>query len=646
MKFFILKLLLRIKGLAIFAFLYLNFCFSNLIAQNLVFNKLNIQEGLSQRSVLCFAQDLQGFIWIGTGSGLNRYDSKTFRIYKNSPASVNSISGNYISSILCDSKNNLWIGTLTGLNKYIPGKDEFVRYVHKKEDKESINNDFIKCIYEDKKGRIWIGTSSGLNIIENSRKVTFSKLFLKNQDFDLSTDEINTIKEDSKGNIWVCSRKYLIRISMNFGEMIFKSFRIVKPTENINNLYTITSIEEDENKEIWIGTKEAGLYKYDELNERFIPFANTNDQNNVLPHNYIRKIKSDGNGKLWLGTQDGLVSIILKTKKLNIYQNEPENSKSISQNSIYDIFFDKDGNSWIGTYYGGVNIVYAKNTPFHVIEAKGEKGKKLSNNVISSIIEYKKNNFLIATEGGGLNYLNRSNEQIQYQKANNGSISSNLIKRIYKDREGNIWVGTHDGGLMLFNKDIKPIRQFINHGSSENQICCNSILDIMEDKTGNIWIGTEGNGLNLYEKKSNHFTHFHPDSIGEFKLNALYIRSLIQDDTQTIWLGAETGLFIKKYNAKGFEKYNHIFADGTKFPNNTDISYIYKDSKKQIWVCTLSEGIYLIKPKEDQLLNFNTKNGIPSNEIKGVIEDKVGNIWITTANGLCKFEEPKKIFTS
>lgn len=633
-KFSILLLLLILKN--------------NAFAQNLIFNNLNIQDGLSQTSVLCMAQDQQGFIWMGSGSGLNRYDSKTFRVYKNDQEKSASISGNYISSILNDSKNNLWVGTLSGLNKYNSEKDNFTNYLHD-ERKESISNNYIKCIYEDKKGKIWVGTTKGLNIIENSQKITFSKLYLKNQELDIMAEEIHAIKQDYKGNMWISSNDHLTRISLNFGKTISKTFKIPNKKGQPGNYCTITAIEEDENRELWFGTKESGLYKFEESNESFLSIASTLHPKNILIHDFVRKILADKNGKLWIGTQEGLVSMDLKTQELKNFQNDPENKKSISQNSIYELFFDKDKNLWIGTYYGGANIIYARNTPFNLIQSKGEKKNVVNNNVISSIIEFKKDILVIGTEGGGLNFIDRVKGKIQYQKVSNlnkNSIKSNLIKKIYKDKEGVIWVGTHDGGLGMFDKDMRPIKQFENIQNSKNQICSNNVIEIFEDNIGKIWIGTEGNGLNSFDKKKNIFMHFHPDSIGYKRLNALYIRSIVQDEIQTLWLGTEKGLFIKPQEELGFKKYDHIFNGNIRISDSVDISCIYMDSKNQIWIGTLSDGIYLIKPKEDQLINYRTKNGIPSNQIKRLIEDKEGNIWISTDKGLCKFDEIKKIFSN
>jgi len=636
---------LNCKSLILLLFLILK---NNVFSQNLIFNNLNIQDGLSHTSVLCMAQDQQGFIWMGSGSGLNRYDSKTFRVYKKEQDKSAGISGNFISCMLNDSKNNLWVGTLTGLNKYNSEKDNFTNYLH--DDRtESISSNFIKCIYEDKKGKIWVGTKKGLNIIENAQKTTFTKLYLKNQELDLLAEEINAIKQDYKGNMWVSSNDHLTRISLNFGKIISKTFKIPNKKGEPGNYCTITAIEEDENRQLWLGTKESGLFKFEESNETFLSIASTLHPKNVLIHDYIRKILADKNGKLWIGTQEGLVSMDLKTLELKKFQNDPENKKSISQNSIYELFFDKDRNLWIGTYFGGVNIIYSRNTPFNLIQSKGEKKNVVNNNVISSIIEFKKDNLVIGTEGGGLNFIDRVKGKIEYLKVsylNKNSIKSNLIKKIYRDKEGFIWVGTHDGGLSMFDKDMRLIKQFENIQNSKNTICSNNVIEVFEDNMGKIWIGTEGNGLNSFDKKKNIFTHFHPDSIGNKKLNALYIRSIIQDEIQTLWLGTDKGLFIKPQDEPGFKKYDHIFNGNMRIADSVDISCIYRDSKNQIWLGTLADGIYLIKPKDDQLINYRTKNGIPSNQIKRLIEDKEGNIWISTDNGLSKFDEIKKTFSN
>lgn len=608
-------------------------------SQDLFFHKLTVEEGLSQNSVLCFAQDRQGYMWIGTSAGLNRFDSRSFKVFKKQQNEPGSLSNDYILSLLNDSRDMLWVGTAGGLNVYDNRTATFAQYHHTEGKPGSLNSNRILSLYEDRKGRIWVGTAKGLNFLSTPGGKNFEKIDLAAPANDPSGGEIRAIREDFRGNIWVSASNGVYRISRNFSEYIIKKFHIEAPGKLPEDL-TCTSIEEDEDRNLWFGTIGAGLFLFDESNSTFDPVANASNDKTRLPHDYIRKLKADGNRKLWIGTQEGLSVLDIKTRSItSTFQHDPEDRNSLSQNSIYDIFLDRTGNIWTGTYYGGVSMAYAKKTPFKLIQASG-KNIGLSNNVVSAIFGNDAKGLWFGSDGGGLNYLDQTSGKFSHYKynvKNPRSIGSNLVKTIFRDSSGSLWIGTHGGGLNLFNEKSGEFTRF-KHIKGRNSISSNDVLNMIEDNEGTLWIGTENNGLNSFDRQKQEFSTYHPDSAGNFHLEASQIKSMIQDLPGNIWLGTENGLFVKQKNAAGFRHYEHKFSDGKTYPSSQMVGSLYLDQRQQIWVGTVAHGIYLIQPGEDRLLNFTKKDGLPSNNIKGMIEDDAGNIWITTDKGLCKSE--------
>ena len=615
--------------------------------QDLFFHKLTVEDGLSQNSVLCFAQDRQGYMWIGTSSGLNRFDSRTFKVFKERQNEPGSLSNDYILSLLNDSRDMLWVGTAGGLNVYDNRTGTFAQYMHAEGQPGSLSSNRILSLYEDRKGQIWIGTSKGLNLLSNPGGKNFEKIALATASDDPSGGEIRAIREDFRGDIWVSASNGVYRISRNFREFIIKKFNIGSAGKLQEDL-TCTSIEEDEDRNLWFGTIGGGLFLFDESNSSFIAVANASSDKTRLPHDYIRRLKADGNRKLWIGTQEGLSVLDISTRILSsTFQHDPEDKNSLSQNSIYDIFLDRTGNIWTGTYYGGVSMSYAKKTPFKLIQASG-KNNGLSNNVVSAIFGYDAKGLWFGSDGGGLNYLDQISGKFSHYKynvKNPRSIGSNLVKTIFRDSAGRLWIGTHGGGLNLFDEKSGVFTRF-KHAKGKNSISSNDVLNMIEDGDGIIWIGTENNGLNSFDWQKQEFSTYHPDSAGSFHLKASQIKSMIQDDPGNIWLGTEYGLFVKQRKSAGFRNYEHKFADGKTYPSSQMVGSLYLDLRQQIWVGTVTDGVYLIQPGEDKLLHFTTKDGLPSNNIKGMIEDNSGNIWITTDKGLCKCEPGYKNFVA
>ena len=145
-------------------------------SQEYRFDKLSIEDGLSQISINALAQDDKGFLWIGTQDGLNRFDGRNFTVFKNVPFEGTSLAENYINALNVDSNGNLWVGTYSkGLHLFDPIHQEFIRFQHSANDSFSISNDIVRTIYEDQEGNIWVGTPNGLNWLDINYKEHFPK---------------------------------------------------------------------------------------------------------------------------------------------------------------------------------------------------------------------------------------------------------------------------------------------------------------------------------------------------------------------------------------------------------------------------------------------------------------------------------------
>src|SRR6185369_13636626 len=132
------------------------------------FDHLNIEQGLSQSSVMDIFQDSRGFMWFGTEDGLNRYDGYTFRNYKPDPDKPDSISDRWITAILEDQDGYLWVGTRQGVNRYDPRLENFIHYQHNDANPNSLIDNHINTLYLDHDNNLWIGTAYGLDLLDRS----------------------------------------------------------------------------------------------------------------------------------------------------------------------------------------------------------------------------------------------------------------------------------------------------------------------------------------------------------------------------------------------------------------------------------------------------------------------------------------------
>jgi len=608
---------------------------TTIAGQPLKFEHLGIGDGLSQNSVTSIGQDSIGFMWFGTSFGLNRYDSHGFKYYKSNPHDDKSLSYNYITCILADSKNTLWIGTKDGLNRYLPVQDCFERIKANKTNNESISNNFINCIYKDKKENIWVGTENGLNLLTNRKTLTFKTFNTANTNGGLKNNSIYAILEDFEGNIWVGTDGGLTRISVSGNKYTY--FTLQHNPSDPRSLCDnkIHCLSEDKSGNLWIGTLEKGVDKYNLKTKTFTNY-NSSTQGNRILNNNVRSFLIDNQDKLWIGTLSGISILNLSDNQILDYQNDPDNNKSLSKNSIYALFKDRTNDIYVGVFYGGVNYT-SYNKPSFKVYKKNTHASSLSYDVVSCFLE--DNNYLwVGTEGGGANLFDRKTKTFKYFSHNNSnakSIGSNLVKIIYGDSEGNIWLGTHGGGISLYNRKSNNFTNYLYDDSSLSSMAL-EVQSIVEGSSNSLLLGTT-NGLKIYQKevKPNHQIGL--TFVKDF-LHSVEIHALIKDKAQNVWVGADNGLYFKPTNQ------TKLIPINLKANEEVNIRGLSMDNTGNLWIAAFFSGLICYDTRNGNVTRYTKKDGLPSDDVVSVSIDKDGNIWAGTNNGLSKFKSQEKEF--
>jgi len=605
------------------------------------FSSLSVENGLSQNSALAIAQDKQGFIWIGTRTGLNKYDTRNFTIYKNIPDNKKSISDNYIMSLLGDSKGNLWIGTINGLNRYDAMHDNFEQIKHSDTGVSRLTHNTINCIYEDSKHRLWIGTDNGLNLLTDAAQLRFSSFFYAGSPQSSIGLNIHSVFEDSEGVLWLGTTTGLYKVNVQNGTYHHEAFRHDANNPNTISSDIINTILEDQAHNFWIGTLHDGLNLMDRKTGTFTHFLHDNKNENSLTNDNVRKLTLDNQGNMWVGTQDGLGIMQRGGKSFVSHRHDPEDKSSLSQNSIYSIFKDNVGSMWVGTFFGGANTVYSN---AFTLYQNTRAATSISNNVISSIVEDELHDLWVGTEGGGLNHFDRkANIFTNYKTVPNDSTSltSNLVKVVYIDKTKNIWIGTNGGGLCRFDKATGRFKRHVNvQQKNKDAVSGTEVITLLEDSHQRLWIGTLS-GLTYLENKNGSYDL--RTSPASFPIVNSGIHYLFEDTQKRLWIGTASGFFILKENATQPTYYAGLnTADKTSQP--AFINCIQQDSKGRIWMGTELGGLALFDEATQKLEYFTEKNQLASNNVFGILEGADGDLWISTSNGLSRFNTEKKTF--
>ncbi|HSH20278.1 MAG TPA: two-component regulator propeller domain-containing protein, partial [Draconibacterium sp.] len=394
---------------------------------------LTVEEGLSNNEVTSIVQDKDGFIWIGTRGGLNRYDGYGFKIFNQIPGDSNSLVNPSIESLFVDGRGKIWIGTKSGgVSKYDPETGIFKNIVSNYgQTSNLIPDNRILCFHEDKKGRIWMGTwENGLVIYDQENNTSLKYL----------NEMVNSIVETSSGQIWVGTENGLFEYLET--DNLFKRY-LTGQCQEINY--------DDKRNVLWmVGSNNSGLTKFDLRNYEVTIYKINDPTNPNSIHSYQSLLNVEPN-KIWIGTWGtGFYAFYPENESFKRFLIYPETRATLNKDydAILDIFKDKDGNIWLGTNGGGVCVLTEK-LGFKSVGYHPEPNKGLQNTRIMSVVEDSKGNLWLGTIGSGLFW---SPDQENFFPVPNNSFSDSrffIIKYIYEDDDGQIWVGSNNNTFIV-----------------------------------------------------------------------------------------------------------------------------------------------------------------------------------------------------
>ena len=335
------------------------------------FDRLSIRDGLSQKDVYAVLQDQQGFMWLGTRYGLNRYDGYTFSVYRNTPFDAASLSDDWVLALWEDRADGLWVGTLRGLNRLNPTTDQAVRYRHDPDNAHSLSHDLIWAIYEDRDSTLWIGTAGGLNRMDRATGRFTRYLHDPDIPHSLSSNQVYALHEDRWGRLWVSTANGLNRMDRATGRFTRYLHDPDIPHEQRNDILFGIAAEPEARPHVirglcddpttpdvlWVST-ERGLLRFDAQTgqyTRYMPDADDSDRSivmDVVPD----PAAADA---LWLTTNGGgLYRFDTRTRRFVSYRHDPHVPTSVGSDKLGPLYVDRTGVVWAGSFGQGVSTFH------------------------------------------------------------------------------------------------------------------------------------------------------------------------------------------------------------------------------------------------------------------------------------------------
>ncbi|GAA4460428.1 hypothetical protein GCM10023189_35510 [Nibrella saemangeumensis] len=592
------------------------------------FEHLSEKDGLSDKSVRCILQDREGFIWIGTIDGLNKYDGNTFTVIQQEPARPDSsLRGTYISDLYEDRSGNLWAATIAnnftgegGLHLIDKRTGAATRVnIRVKSDEWSRAMD----IFEDRQGVLWIGSWGGL--IRYEPKTKHAKLYRSPRP---KTTVICSL-EDEKNRFWVGTVNGLYQFDRQSGRFTLVPY----PPDSAGQQPWVSTLFQDKAGRLWAGTNNHGLMRLNPEGQS-PGLVRYTAGGQINRHIFMNAIQESPAGQLWLGTTEGLQQVDTRTGEVITHRCNPALPDGLSSDRVSSVYFDRSGTLWLGTYQG-INKRIGASPKFTSVQlVPASPVVPPSENHVSALVR----------DHTGLIWFGSNNRKLYRYDPKTGAITfvpidpenpgdpapANRLQTVYEDHSGQMWVST-DSALLRMDRVTGT---FVRCSPRITRI-----QTFAEDKSGSLWLGGEG-GVARFTPKDGRFRYYLLDTKTPVDVNSVMVSR-----TGDIWM-AVRGKGITRLNPKTdqFTHYHPVLPAPAGQLNDTQVTGFYEDPDGVIWMGTRSGGLNRFDPPSGRFTALTTRNGLPSNYVASVINDRHGHLWISTTRGICRFNTRTNTF--
>lgn len=606
------------------------------------FERLTIEDGMSQNSVFYSLRDSRGFMWLGTLDGLNRYDGFEFKIYKHNPQNPNSLAGNMIYAMVETAQGNIWIATDNGLSLYDWVLDSFTTYRFSQDDPFSLGSNLLRTLALDDQGRLWVGTSDGgLNRFEQGR---FIRYRANTDDAGaISSNDVKAIYFDSNKQMWVGTDNGLNRFDETTDSFI-KYYRQPGHQGSLSG-NDINTIMEDSQQRLWVATEGAGLNRWERDRKAFKHYLHSAGDETSLSHNNVKALFEDASGNIWAGTDKGISLINPVSDKVSRFGHQNANPFSLGSDFVRHIYDDNRGTIWVGTAGGAMNRYQVHREFFGHFNFQPADPGSLSHNMVLNMHVDHSGVLWVATRGGGLNYYDESSgsfNQYRYNEADSNSISDDHVTFVYEDQARYLWIGTGTGGLNRLDPTRSRFKHYRADKNNVHALQSNHIRHIYQDSQGTLWVATT-EGLSRYDANNDRFDTFNNIAEDSFSINDDWVKSMTEDSKGNFWVTTLNGFALMDRDKGKFERFNADMSDANKL-SHANVNFILQDSRGDYWVGTYGGGLNQFFPDTGLFVQYRGNEGIPNDVIYGGVEDRFGLLWFSTNSGLFRFNPKTKTF--
>ncbi len=589
-------------------------CGSAVAAVNVL--RLGTDRGLSNNYIMDIARDRNGFIWVSTESGLNRFDGSGFRAFRKGGS--NAPSANELNRIYADTTANvLWIATQRfGLDRLDCDSYTFTNYSPDAANPASIGSPGVTDVAPASAGGLWVATyTDGIDRLDpatgkfthfNSRTVE-----------GWPDDHVWTMAEGRAGKLYIGH--------VNGGFSVFdpasgkiENYRHDDADPNSLPGNGVRAVLPDASGNVWVGT-DGGLALFNPATESFTSFRHNPARAASLISNNIYHLMLSTDKRLWISTENGGVSVLdlstplmMSPEEISFANITPESSTPfrLSNKTVHCTFEDSFGNIWIGTYGDGIDLIGSSEQPFgHTAMPKPV-----------TAVAARGDSIFCGTDGDGL-FLIAPGAEPREITAAPSALEGSSVLAVFTDSRGTVWLGTYDGRIALIPPG-KVAPRILATPPSYDVRC------IAENSEGEIIVGN-AYGLLKFDAQGTLLATYYQGS----GVTDEWVRTILARPDGSLWVGSFGG-GVSVYSSD-FKRI-HEAATWTGLPTNT-VNHLIGGPDGKVYAAT-GDGLVTLSPDAAVEAVTGTAEGLGDANVRALSLGADGRLWLSTGSGISVVE--------
>ncbi|MGH8132654.1 MAG: two-component regulator propeller domain-containing protein, partial [Steroidobacteraceae bacterium] len=605
-------------------------------APPLYFEHLTMRDGLSQSTVEGILQDSQGYLWLATESGLDRYDGNSIRVYRRERGNPHALASDYIWTIAEDAHADLWLATVGGgVARWERRTDQFQQFRHDPGKPDSLASDAVRTLLIDSAGHIWVGTlDRGLDLLDPATGLARHFRHRDGDPHSLPADAVFALYADHAGRVWVGTDGGLSRYDPAADD--FVNYGRSADGAGLSDLQ-VRAIREDHTGALWIGTMHGGLDRLEPGTGRVTAFRHEPASPQSLSSDRVTAVLEDDAQRLWVATPEGLNLFEPSSQGFVRYRNDADNPQSLRDSYVMSLYQDRGGVLWVGTRSAGAShwnpdtwlLGHYRSAAFHDTE-------------VSSFADDGAGRVWVGTIGAGLIEIDtRGGTERRYGHDTAAlRLSDDRVMALLYDQKGSLWVGTMSGGLDRLDLATRAV-QVWRASADPATLPADGVMTLYQDRSGRIWVGTFGGGLASIDPAGGRVTRYPFGTDAPNALSDAHASAIAEDALGNLWIGtAGGGLNLLERASGRFYHYRRDDRDAGSLSDDT-VYALHIDQRGEVWVGTASGGLdevvgSSVAPAAVRFRNY--AHLLPSQAVYGIESDGAGNLWLSTANGLVRLD--------